>query len=177
MTKQQWAIISILAVAVVLVFCLLAYIVVSSTPTLTTNITLPKIALPTFPTAVPVPTATPFPTPRPRCDARDFIEKSLTITKRFDDVMKRADVTPRIALSSVVGEMQQVRRDYESIVAPTCARDAHRAYLDAMDAQIDLYLLFMAQASESQMKYQRDFIIWKINIATEKWDELFNAAR
>lgn len=101
------------------------------------------------------------------CDPRPFLQSSEAAIDQFKDVSTRAGVTSRIALSPVVGEMQEIRRDYKALIAPACAEKLHLLVGQAMDAEIESYLSFMKQDSDALVQS-------KMKIAVEAWAAALN---
>jgi hypothetical protein len=71
------------------------------------------------------------------------------IIERFDDANARAGTTSRIALSPVIGEMQEVRRDLRALELPDCATEAVDASVEFMDKSIEAYLAFLSDEPDS----------------------------
>ncbi len=121
-TRTQWTILAILTLAAIGVFCVGGVILYS--------------------------TNTPAVIGLPKCNAKDFLKTTSETLDKFYDATRRADATPRIALSPVIGEMQQIRRDYKNLQHPSCA-DAYFQYVVAgMDETIEAYISFMGQQSD-----------------------------
>lgn len=93
-------------------------------------------------------TPTPLAAPTLECDPRPFLFAASSSMEKFQDASERASATSRIALSPVVGEMQEVRREYKALVAPLCVQRLQVLVEKAMDAEIAGYLDFMAQRSD-----------------------------
>lgn len=97
-------------------------------------------------------TPAPAALPTLACDPTPFLDASQETIEKFGDVSERASATSRIALSPVIGEMQTLRRDYKNLVAPVCAEKLQLLVTQAMDAEIESYLSFMRQDSDSTVQ-------------------------
>ncbi len=97
----------------------------------------------------------PAATPTPTCDAADYLKQSGELVIQFKDLNDRAGATARIALSPVVGQMQDLRRAFSKLNVPSCAQDYHDIVIKAMNDEIQAYLDFMAQKPDSAV--QADF--------------------
>lgn len=82
------------------------------------------------------------------CDPRPFLKATADTIDQFADVRKRANASPRISLSPVVGEMQDLRRQYKNSIAPACGERLQVLVVAAMDAEITTYIDFMSQQSD-----------------------------
>lgn len=123
MTRTQWAIIAGLGVAVVVVFCVLA--IIGAT-----------VARPTIQAMLATPT--------PTCDPKPYVLSTGKQMDRFIDLEKVASATSRIALSPIITQMQDTRRDVENMDYVKCAIGYRNALIDVMDSTIDVYISFMA---------------------------------
>ena len=65
------------------------------------------------------------------------------VEQRWEDALKLAHSTSRIALSNQVATLQSIRRDVKSIPVGKCLEPAGRKLSEHMDAMIDGFLLFM----------------------------------
>lgn len=73
------------------------------------------------------------------------------LIQRFDDANTLAQSTPRIQLSSVIADMQSIRREAKDVIALDCTENAHQAMIAYMDQIILAYTKFMAQADDSEI--------------------------
>jgi hypothetical protein len=121
-TRTQWIILSILTFAVVAVCCIGAIVVYS------TN-SLAAVGL-------------------PKCNAKDFLKTSSDTIDKFYDATRRAEATSRIALSPIIGDMQQIRRDYKNLQHPSCADPYFQYIVAGMDDTIEAYISFMGQEGD-----------------------------
>src|SRR5574341_1292514 len=62
-------------------------------------------------------------TPTPACEVKSYLDQSSKIWDKFFDETKRANSTSRIALTSVIGEMQSTKREFANLAAPPCATE------------------------------------------------------
>lgn len=86
------------------------------------------------------------------CDAG--VAKIQAAANRWDDEVRVASQTPRIALAAQISRMQQVRRDAATIAAPNCLGGGQFSYavttLGAlMDVHIGRYVDFLGQGHGS----------------------------
>jgi len=72
-------------------------------------------------------------------------------TQRFGDAHKVADSTPRIALSTPISDMQEIKRAAMQIKVPACLDNSKNWYLDGMQNYIDGYIAFMGEANDSEV--------------------------
>lgn len=68
------------------------------------------------------------------------------IKKRWDDGLKVASSTSRIALSGPAMNLQQIRRDLDGVKTSECLKDAKLALAEGMDATISGVLAFMGDS-------------------------------
>ncbi len=97
----------------------------------------------------------PAATPTPTCDAADYLKQSGKLVSQFKDLSDHAGATARIALSPVVGQMQDLRRAFSKLNVPSCAQEYHDTVTKAMNEEIQAYLDVMAQKPDSAV--QADF--------------------
>ena len=132
MTRVQCGIIAALSIGVVFVVCVLSLVILAQ------NVNLTQVFAPAIPSQT-------------YCDDSSYFQQTNTILGRWTDATTRASSTARIALTSVVGDMQQIRRDYADLSHPACANRMHQLTVASMNDEIDGYLLFMQQASDSSV--------------------------
>jgi|GEM_PF-1639021 len=137
MTKKEWTIIGVLGMAVVVVLVCLGGLMLAMLP----NTNLPQVSVPSIPVAIP--------TAQQICDDPNYFKQTSAILDRWIDAATRAGSTSRIALTSVIGDMQQIRRDYTNLPHPSCANRFHQLVTDSMNDEIDGYLFFMQQSSDA----------------------------
>ncbi len=124
--------------------CLLVAIFVTSCASVPLSFTATIAPTVVRPTETPAPTATPDPCPKDQL--RAYLALVSPILNRFTDTSQLANSTARIALSSVVSNLQEIKRDFAAVPdVPHCAALFHFAMSNAMDLQIQAYLAFMAQ--------------------------------
>lgn len=102
---------------------------------------------------------TPGPTPSqtvvaavPVCrtaDGNKVSDQLSRIASEWDDAVKLASSTSRIALSSPVSQLQRIRRDLQAQSWPDCATNAKSLLMRSMDSTINGFLAFMQQRPES----------------------------
>jgi hypothetical protein len=100
----------------------------------------------------PTPTPTVVPTAEPcAVQAASFLSEAEQIMVAWQDAVMLADNTGRGALSPVIAQMQELRRDLGQLEAPECAMLAQRLLVTSMDETIHAYLAFMAQEPNRQV--------------------------
>ncbi|MCC6457282.1 MAG: hypothetical protein IT328_20175 [Caldilineaceae bacterium] len=77
-----------------------------------------------------------------------YIDSLDALMVEWDDAMRLAESTSRIALSPVVNSLQTLRRDASDLEPPACAVYLQELQTLAMDYAIDGYLAFMQRTSE-----------------------------
>jgi len=120
----------------------------------------------TAPTSTPLPTNTPAPTNTPKpavsCQpvAQDYLDKIGPFMIEFGDTVKIADSTPRIALASLIQDMQRIRRAIADVSAPSCVQGASNLILNGMDSIINAFIDFMGDVSDTlvQRKLSQGFL-------------------
>jgi hypothetical protein len=147
-SNVNWAF--IIAIEIVTLFCLLSIALVTIIP----GINLSQLSLPGIGVGI--------------CNDENYFKQTSAILGRWADVEKRAGSTARIALTSVVGDMQQIRRDFANLPHPNCANKFHQLVMDSMEHEIDAYLLFMQQASESRVSARFDLANFEMDQALEE---------
>jgi hypothetical protein len=114
----------------------------------------------------------PTPTPKPivACPQEEvdvYIKEYGYIMEEWDDTYKIAQSTSRMSLSSVIGDLQSIKREISRLDAPECAHYISDITGVAMESSIDALLSFLGQDSDSVV--QR-----KLAGATTTW-ELVNS--
>ena len=92
------------------------------------------------------------------------------IATRWDDANKLASTTSRIALATPVAELQEIKREANSLSVPACLSKAKADLVSSMNATIDAYLTFMGDAS-SDIEVQGHFR--EANARQTEWVRLF----
>jgi hypothetical protein len=127
------------------------------------------------PTSTLRPTRTPRPTPTPPCtgpELDEFIGDFEALVERWDDTTQLAGSTGRIALSPIVAEMQEIRREVKELNGPWCVEETRSLTMEYMDEFIDGYLAFMAQESDSEVSSRFETAKEKMDKAIVAWLEL-----
>lgn len=87
---------------------------------------------------------------------RSEFEKSVTAMQalrvRWDDAVKLAESTARIALSGPVGGLQSIRQEAQAMVVPSCLDDAKSALVDGMSTTINGYMAFMQNKATATLE-------------------------
>lgn len=73
-------------------------------------------------------------------------------TAKFNDGVKLAKSTARIALSSPVAALQKIMRETETLAVPTCFAAPQRKLVEGMAKYIDAFLLFMSDPKLGEFK-------------------------
>ncbi len=119
--------------------------------------------------------STPRPTSTPPCagpELDQFLDDLQGLIERWDDKTELAGNTGRIALSPIVGEMQEIRREVQGLDEPWCAKETQLLMVEYMDEFIGGYLAFMAQESDSEVSKRFDVAEEKMDKAIAAWVEL-----
>jgi hypothetical protein len=94
--------------------------------------------------------ATATPTPLPcAVQMADFVIELDQVAGRWDDANALAGSTSRIALSPVISQLQEIRRQASELQPPGCAKMVRSYLVDYMDTTIEAYMMFMADETES----------------------------
>ena len=93
--------------------------------------------------------------------------------EHFDDANQRASRTSRIALSPVLGELQDVKRQFNNITMPSCADEARSLMVKYMEAVIDAYLAFLADEPDSVVENYFEDATNRQTRAVEAWTLIF----
>ncbi len=95
-------------------------------------------------------TATPTPLP---CAVLmvGFMDELNQVAGRWDDANTLAGSTSRIALSPVIAQLQEARRQADALQPPGCAKMIRNYLVDYMDTTIEAYIMFMADEPESSI--------------------------
>ncbi|MCE5258551.1 MAG: hypothetical protein LLG44_05745 [Chloroflexi bacterium] len=126
----------------------LAFLLVSSTGC--SAIIQPKVdaAVQATLTAI-APTATPEATPTPELTCSELTSQWLAeigpLVREWDDALAVANSTARISLANPVKDLQRISRSLEEAPAPECAQQAKTYYINYVNAEIDVFIKFMAQ--------------------------------
>jgi len=70
---------------------------------------------------------------------RAYSQQIDPITAQWGTATQRADNAPPAGLAPEIENLQAIRRQADSVVAPDCARDAHSMLTQSMDMQIRGY--------------------------------------
>lgn len=110
--------------------------------------------------------ATPTPTEEPcSVQAASYIAETEKLFDDWDDAVQIAGSTSRIALSPVIMNLQEIRRQASDLVAPDCAQDVDNMMLDYMDAMIDAYISFASDKAD----YVIDANFGAANLKLDSW--------
>lgn len=126
------------------------------------------------PTTTPTPTIVPTPTPAMDCELSDvdeLIQELDDSIQRWKDIMSVAEQTSKIALSPVVVQLQDIRRQTNAIDSPDCGKFIRNYIAIAMSYDIKSLLEFLSDETEENLTYsiERANSVWIF--AVEKLDE------
>ncbi|MEI2420849.1 hypothetical protein V6O07_11300, partial [Arthrospira platensis SPKY2] len=79
------------------------------------------------------------------------------VAERWDDLLRVAQATPRIALAGPVQQMQAIRREAAALPVSSCMQPAKAALLRAMDYRIGQFIEFMRNANANQSAAARGY--------------------
>ena len=79
------------------------------------------------------------------------------IYARWNDALKLADSTARIALSGPVGKLQEIKREAESLMVPACLVEPKKKMIDGMNHMIDGFMHFMGSADIGKILARASF--------------------
>lgn len=71
------------------------------------------------------------------------------LVQEYFDLLEIADVTPRLSLSGVIADMQEVARNLRNLDTPSNALDAEAALLIAMEAHTGCYIGWMGSGDDA----------------------------
>lgn len=98
---------------------------------------------------------------RKAAEAKQGVAKSVAdlnaIFVKWNDANRLADSTSRIALSGPVGNLQAIKREASSITVPACLDEAKQSLLDGMGANIEGFMIFMANENNLGKIYAADY--------------------
>ncbi len=67
---------------------------------------------------------------------------------KWNDAVKLAGQTSRVALASQISELQAIKREATSVVVAECIKSTHDYFTSSMDDTIEAFLAFLSQKSE-----------------------------
>lgn len=77
--------------------------------------------------------------------AAEYIPALESYFDDWDDTTAIANSTPRASLSTVIADLQSIKRDVADLEHPACADHVHQLGVDYMDKTIDGFLSFLSQ--------------------------------
>lgn len=86
------------------------------------------------------------------CNQEDvdlYIKNLKSLLEEFDDIVTVASSTSRIALSPEIREMQSLKRKIRNLDHPECANYLHDLVLLAVETQINAFISFLSQDSDT----------------------------
>lgn len=90
----------------------------------------------------------------------ESLEKLQAVNQRFDDALKIAQSTARIALSQPVTQLQQISREAAGISVHACLAEAKTAAVGRMNAAVDVFLAFMQQKDRDEHMKRAEKYLW-----------------
>lgn len=100
---------------------------------------------------VPFVAAMPTPTPTCREEAGPALAQLEALFLEWSDAATVARNTGRLALSGPVATLQEIRRRAVALDVPPCVAGAHRALIAGMNATLEGFVAFMAQADAARV--------------------------
>ena len=79
---------------------------------------------------------------------KTYLEETADIAARFDDAIMVARNTPRMQLSGVISDLQEIQREAEKLEAPEEAHENKEHLLEWMEYTITGFLAFMGQEED-----------------------------
>ncbi|MHC1739711.1 MAG: hypothetical protein AB9897_01225 [Anaerolineaceae bacterium] len=73
------------------------------------------------------------------------------VVQKWDDMVNIAGSTPRIALSNVITDLQDIKNEANAVEIPACVTEAKTDLLRSMTNTIEGLVLFMGEGSESDI--------------------------
>ncbi len=102
--------------------------------------------------AASMPTSTPTTDPCRVTETQKYLDVINGVARRYDDARTLAGSTPRMNLPPIIKDPQEVRRNTEDLVLPTCASKAKVALVAYMNADIEYLLAFLSTKSDAELK-------------------------
>lgn len=99
----------------------------------------------------------------PSNEVKTASAKMMGITEKYIDAFALASSTSRIALAGSIESMQEIKREANAVEVPQCLEEAKYWQIQAMEADINAFMLFMAQASDRDVNSAFD-------LANQYWD-------
>lgn len=87
-----------------------------------------------------------------KIETENAIAALAAVTTKFNDGVKLAKSTARIALSSPVAALQNIMRETESVAATPCTAMPKRKLVEGMNKYIDAFMLFMSDPKLGEFK-------------------------
>jgi hypothetical protein len=92
-------------------------------------------------------------TPTPTCAqyVALYAAQAQPLVREWHDAIALAEQTPRLALSTQIARLQEIRQRSQGLTAVGCATTAQAALDDSMRHTIDGYLAFLGQRPQSEV--------------------------
>ena len=81
----------------------------------------------------------------PKCSSEEYIELTQPLLEEWDDQVKIANNTSRIALPDQISELQSIARDFNRLELKDCYIPVQDRTVKYMDEIIDAFIAFMSQ--------------------------------
>lgn len=107
-----------------------------------------------------------------RAQIRSYITELAPLMEDWDNAIKVAGATSRIALGGQVQRLQSIRRNVAAVKPPVCAQSVHQNLVELLDLAIQGFLAFMSQEPEADVSryFERSRI--RMEVYTEQIQEL-----
>jgi hypothetical protein len=92
----------------------------------------------------------------PQDEVDAYLDELELVLEEWDDTRLRAGSTSRMSLSPVIGELQDIRRRTRRIDRPACAGYLNDLVVVAMERDIDSFISFLGQDSDSVVARKMD---------------------
>ena len=80
-----------------------------------------------------------------------YLDAASPLLDEWSDCFDRAASTSRIALSSVIGELQAIRREYSALPVPEPCTNMHTNVINSMNYSIEGFFAFMEDKNEAEI--------------------------
>lgn len=151
-----------MAKVVALIIAMVLVCSCSSTPTMVSG---ERTSTPEATVSSGEPTSTPRPRVScPQDEVEEYLDELGLMLEEWEDTSLRAESTSRVSLSPVIGELQDIRRRTRRIDRPACAGYLNDLVVVAMERDIDSFISFLGQDSDSVVARKMDGAekAWKV---------------
>lgn len=108
------------------------------------------------------------------CDIETYQEMVKPQIDKWQDAYQIANQTPRVSLASEIANLQEIKRDTESLEISECTIELHANLVQSMDFTIQGFLAFLGQDTDENVNYyfrQSDYYLEQY---TKAIDEIKN---